>query len=212
MFESTRVHAPHQTIKAEVSDVISDFAREALIVLNLCWLHQELMKDNKNCRARERFRNAFDLQSFRWVEYYALGTDDLCYMSLIVSFDPGVHARRLRIHPRIAPTRAWVDQIAPTLRIAVEQFKYLVDRCELYVVPRMKVTSGWFEYVDSGLPSPKLTRSKTRSESFEKKDAESLHPIIWAPGRMHKVSEEIIGLEELRTGLTFSDSLKKSKK
>src|SRR5580698_753808 len=106
MFESSRLHLPHQTIQAEGSDVIPDFAREAVIVFNLCWLHQEIMKDNKNCLARERFRLAFDVQSFRWIEYFALGVDDLCYMSLIVSFDPEVHARRLRIHPRVAPTRA----------------------------------------------------------------------------------------------------------
>jgi hypothetical protein len=210
MFQANRPDVPYRTILAEITHMIPNFARKEVIKINLFWLHQELMPKRSHSGAREKIRQAFDRQSFRWVEYFALGADGLCYANLIVSFDPEAHARRLRIHPRVAPSRAWVDQIAPQLRIAVEQFKELEKRCELYVVARMKVQPELFEDTDAeeeSTSSPKVTRMKPQTGSFKSMDSEPLPPIIWAPGRMHNVSEEISGLEELRAGLTFSENL-----
>jgi hypothetical protein len=70
--------------------------------------------------------------------------------------------------------------------VAVEQFVDLVRRCELEVVARMKVRPG--ALADTTV-------------------SEQLPPIVWAPGRTHSVSKEIDRLEELKTGITYSDSL-----
>jgi hypothetical protein len=161
------------------------YARTELARVQILWTEATL-NPTSTSYSRDLIRSAFTCQAFRWTAYYALGPDGRCYASLRVDLDEEVHREQLRIDPLVKTSAAWVDRVAPDLRMLVEQFESLVDRFGFQVVARLCARRVAMPPAAEARPAP---------------------AIIWANGTNRGFPRKIKGLQELVAQYVLSDAL-----